>query len=221
VTAPKRAIIIELTGKEAIVRARESDFATGRHLEEKYFREKERELIEKLKQKASKEAARKALSEAVGVSDEGILRTLEEMGYDREVVIVLHFFPLVAVAWADGDISKEERKKIVATARAWGVHQGTAADKKLHEWLRSKPDETTTNRALRVIRDIMKFRGPDKQADYHENILQLSEAVADASGGLLGLGRKISAAERKVIERVAKELTASHQSASNKVLAES
>jgi tellurite resistance protein len=221
VTAPKRAIIIELTGKEAIVRARESDFATGRHLEEKYFREKERELIERLKQKASRDAARKALSEAIGVSDKDILQTLEQMGYDREAVIVLPFFPLVAVAWADGEISKEEREKIVTAARAWGIHQGTAADKKLDEWLRSKPDETTTKRALRVIRDIMKFRGPDKQADYQENIMRLSEAVADASGGFLGLGRKISAAERKVIERIAKELAASHQSAAKKVLAKS
>ena len=201
--------------------ARQSDFATGRHLEEKYFREKERELIERLKQKASKEAARKALSEAVGVSDESTLQTLEEMGYDREVVTVLHFFPLVAVAWADGNISADERKKIVTAARAWGVHYGTAADKKLHEWLSSKPDETTTNRALRVIRDIMRFSGPEKQADYHENILRLSEAVANASGGLLGIGSRISAAERKVIERVAKELTAKHHAAAKKVLAES
>ena len=87
----------------------EDGLSGRRHLEEKYFREKERELVEKLKQKTAREAARKALSDAVGVSDEGILQTLEEMGYDREVVVVLHLFPLVAVAWADGEISEKER----------------------------------------------------------------------------------------------------------------
>jgi tellurite resistance protein len=208
-----------LTVKEANVPVRKSDFATGRELEDKYFREKERELIARLKQKASKEAARRALSEAVGVSDEDILQTLEDMGYDRDKVVVLHLFPLVAVAWADGEISRDERGKIVAAARAGGVHEGTAADKKLQEWLVSKPNEITVKRALRVIRDIMQFRGPDKQADYHENILRLSEAVADASGGLLGLGRRISAAERKTIARIAGELTTSHQSAAKKILA--
>ena len=201
--------------------SKDVDFSTGRQLEEKHFREKERELIQRLKQKALKEAARKALSEAVGVSDEGILHTLEEMGYDKERVIALHLFPLVAVAWADGKISKEEREKVVAAARASGIHQGTAADKTLHAWLKSKPDETTTNRALRIIRDIMRFRGPEDQVDYQDNIMQLSTGIAEASGSLLGLGRKISAAERKVLERVAGELTASHQAAAKKILAKS
>ena len=208
-------------GKEANVPARESDFAGIRQMEDRYFREKERELIEKLKQKAAKEASRKALSEAVDVSDEGILQTLEEMGYDREVVIVLHLFPLVAVAWADGEISGEERDKIVAAARTWGIHQDSAADKKLQQWLNSKPDQTTTDRALKVIRDIERFRGSEKQAGYYSDIMRLSEAVADASGGWLGLGRRISAAERKALERVARELTTDHQSAAKKILSES
>jgi tellurite resistance protein len=189
----------------------------GSHTEEKYFREK---LIAKLKAKAARETSRKALSEAVGVSDEGILQTLEDMGYDRDIVTVLHLVPLLAVAWADGRISDEERTKIVEAARSWGVKEGTAADRKLHELLRVRPEEVQISRALRVIRDIMQFRGAEKQASYCKNVLELTEAVADASGGLLGLGRRISPAERKVIERVARELSASHATAAKKVLAD-
>ena len=192
-----------------------------RHLEEKYFREKERELVEKLKQKTAREAARKALSDAVGVSDEGILQTLEEMGYDREVVVVLHLFPLVAVAWADGEISEKERAKIVEAARAWGVHDGTAADKRLTEWLTQQPDAVTTERLLRIIRDILQFRGAAKQEDYRSNITRLTAAVAEASGGILGFGPKTSTAERAVIERISGELSSSHQAAAAKILAES
>lgn len=197
---------------------REDNVHAGRHLEEKYFREREKELIERLKQKAAKEAARKGLSEAIGVSDEGILKTLEEMGYDRERVIVLHLFPLVAVAWADGEISKEEKAKILEAARAWGVSDGSPADQRLREWLKTRPDAVTTERALRIIRDILQFRGAEKQADYHTNFLRLSEEVAAASGGVLGIGRKVSAAERAVIERIAKDLSDKHRAAAARIL---
>jgi tellurite resistance protein len=205
--------------KENKVGEKDQKSVLGSHTEEKYFREKEKELIAKLKAKAAKESARKALSEAVGVSDEGILHTLEDMGYDREVVMVLHLVPLLAVAWADGRISDEERTKIVEAARSWGVRQGTAADRKLHHWLSARPEDVQISRALKVIRDIMQFRGAGKQASYRSSVLELAEAVADASGGLLGLGRKISAAERKVIERVARELSDNHPAAAREVLA--
>jgi hypothetical protein len=51
----------------------------GREIEERYFRQKERDLLEKLKARAAREAARKDLAEAVGVADEAILQTLEEL----------------------------------------------------------------------------------------------------------------------------------------------
>lgn len=206
--------------EEIKVQRKDQKSILGSQAEEKYFREKEQQLITKLKEKAARESARKALSEAVGVSDEEILRTLEDMGYDREVVTVLHLVPLLAVAWADGRISDEERSKIVEAARSWGVHEGTAADKKLQNWLNTRPEEVQINRALRVIRDIMQFRAAEKKASYRASVLELAEAVAEASGGLLGLGRRTSAAERKVIERVASELSTNHPDGRRKVLSE-
>lgn len=190
----------------------------GRSLEEKYFREKEKELIDRLKRKSARDESRKALSQAVGVTDEAILQTLEEMGYDREVVTVLHFFPLVAVAWADGELSGQERAKILESARAWGVQEGTAADAKLKQWLDSQPSATTIRHTLTVIRDIVQFRGAVKQEQYRADITKLCEAVAEASGGVLGLGRRISPAERQVIDRINRELATRHQAAADKLL---
>jgi hypothetical protein len=76
----------------------------------------------------------------------------------------------------------------------------------------------TTDRALRLIRDILAFRTLDKGDDYRANILGMCEAVAGASGGFLGLGAKVSGAERAVIERIAGELVQSHTTAVRKVL---
>lgn len=186
--------------------------------EEEYFRRKEQELVAKLKEKSERESRRKGLAEALGVSDDAILAAIEEMGFSRDVVVVLHLFPLVAVAWADGELAAGERAKIVEAARAWGIAPGTPADARLEEWLRERPDPVTTDRALRLIRDILAFRTLDKGDDYRANILGMCEAVAGAAGGFLGLGSKMSLAERAVIERIAGELVQSHTTAVRKVL---
>ncbi len=199
----------------------DSYFSQGRQVEEKYFKEKERELIERLRQKAAKEAARRDLAEAVGVSDEAILQALEEMGYTRDAVKVLHLFPLVAVAWADGQISDQERVRILDAAQAWGVTGGSPAHQKLMEWLQARPNEVYTQRALQIIRDIMQFRTADHQQDYRDRMKELCEKVAEASGGFLGLGSRISTEERAILTRVADELAAGHKAAAEKLLAES
>lgn len=189
----------------------------SRKTEDDYFRKKEQELIEKLKEKKSREAARKDLSAAVGVTDEGILQCLEELGYDRDAVCVLHLFPLVAVAWADGEVSAKERLKIVEIARAWGIAEGEAADRKLREWLDQRPEEITIQRSLQVIRDIQRFRPDPKQRHYHDRILGLCEQVAEASGGFLGIGKKISPEERAAMERLARELSTDHPEGAKKI----
>jgi hypothetical protein len=190
----------------------------AKQAEEEYFRRKEQELVAKLKERSERESRRKGLAEAVGVTDDAILAAIEEMGFSRDVVVVLHLFPLVAVAWADGELADTERAKIVEAARAWGIAPGTPADARLEEWLRERPDPVTTDRALRLIRDILAFRTLDKGDDYRANILGMCEAVAGASGGFLGLGAKVSGAERAVIERIAGELVQSHTTAVRKVL---
>jgi hypothetical protein len=190
----------------------------AKQAEEEYFRRKEQELVAKLKERSERESRRKGLAEAVGVTDDAILAAIEEMGFSRDVVVVLHLFPLVAVAWADGELADAERAKIVEAARAWGIAPGTPADARLEEWLRERPDPVTTDRALRLIRDILAFRTLDKGDDYRANILGMCEAVAGAAGGFLGLGAKVSGAERAVIERIAGELVQSHTTAVRKVL---
>ena len=190
----------------------------AKQAEEEYFRRKEQELVAKLKERSERESRRRGLAEAVGVSDDAILAAIEEMGFSRDVVVVLHLFPLVAVAWADGELSDAERAKIVEAARAWGIAPGTPADARLEEWLRERPDRVTTDRALRLIRDILAFRTLDHGDDYRTNILGMCEAVAGAAGGFLGLGSKVSIAERGVIERIAGELVQSHTTAVRNVL---
>src|SRR5574342_691440 len=93
--------------------------------EDDYFRQKERELIEKLKQRATAETARQQLAEAIGIADEDVLQDLHELGYTRDTVSLLHLVPLVYVAWAEGSVSRAESALILEAARLRGVKEGT------------------------------------------------------------------------------------------------
>lgn len=193
-------------------------FSDARRLEDKYFHKKEQELIRKLKERTAREASRKEMSETLDVSDEGIVSALEDLGYNRETVKVLHLFPLVAVAWADGSVSEKERERILAAAGAHGIKEGTDAYGKLKEWLENRPDEITVSRTLRIIRDLMRFGAGAKHRRSAGDILALCEQVADASGGILGMVGRVSREERAVLRQVAEEFAAAHRKAAQDLL---
>ena len=97
----------------------------ARGAEEVYFRQKERELIENLKRRFRHEQDLEHLAEEVGVHDERILRTLDELGFSRDTVTILHLVPLVQVAWSDGEVTEAERTKICEVAALRGVATGS------------------------------------------------------------------------------------------------
>jgi hypothetical protein len=190
----------------------------SRKSEEDYFRRKEQELIEKLRQKTEAEAHRKGLAEAIGLENEQILDVLREMGFDRATVVVLFLVPLLQVAWSDGSITDRERALILEAAHAHGVKEGTPAHERLNEWLAARPPEQQFERALQVIRDLMVHQSTAARHTTTGKLLDACERIAAASGGFLGLGSKVSAEEAAVMRRVASEIERAHAEAAKKVL---
>jgi hypothetical protein len=132
----------------------------GKGLEDEYFRRQERELIEKLRKKSEEAAARKELSDRIGVADEEVLADLRALGYTPETVSLLHLVPLVQMAWAEGDVSSGERDLIVKAARSHSVQEGSDADRQLQTWLAARPSSEFFEKNLRAIR-VMLAAQPD------------------------------------------------------------
>ena len=99
-------------------------------------------------------AQMKELGEASGIPNEEILRTLQELGYTRETVLLLHLVPLISVAWADNKVSGPEREMIVEAARLHGVAENTAAYQQLNDWLTNRPSDEFVDQTFRVIADL-------------------------------------------------------------------
>ncbi len=191
-------------------------YGAKRKQEEEFFRQREAELIEKMRDKARREGLRARMAEKIGVQDQEALEILMEMGFEKETVMVFPLMPLLMVAWADGAISGKEREGILAAAAARGVLPGTPAHAQLSAWLEVSPGEELFAKALTVIRALLVDL-PEVQRDSWEGDLsQACRAIAEASGGILGFG-KVSAEEEAALAAIASEIQKAHETAAAKV----
>jgi hypothetical protein len=188
--------------------------------EEEYFRKKEQELIEKLRERTRLEEERKGLAAATGVADETVLQTLLDLGYTRDTVCLLHIVPLLSVAWAEGHITNRERAEIIEIARLRGVEPGSVADEQLEDWLDERPAEELFQGTLRVIGVLLGALPDEERQAARRDLVSFCTQVASTSGGILGLGGKIAGSERAIIERVASELASAHREAAERLVKE-
>jgi len=180
----------------------------GRSIEEEYFRRKDRELVEKMRQAKAAEAARGEMSQATGLQDPALLKELQDLGFTPETVILLPLVPVLEMAWAENEITSAERHLIVTFARSRGIAEHTAADTQLTQWMANRPDPAVFRGAGRLIAAMLSSGasqpGGTLKAD---DLVAYCEQIAAASGGLLGtrLG-SVSSEEKALLARIASDL---------------
>ena len=182
----------------------------GRAIEEEYFRRKDRELVEKMRQAKAAEAARGEMGRATGLEDPALLKGLQDLGFTPDTVILLTVIPVLEMAWAENEITPAERRLIVEFARSRGIAEGTAADAQLTEWMTTRPDEAVFRGAGRLIAAVLSSGSVQATGSLTaDDLVAWCEEIAAASGGLLGtrLG-SISSEEKALLARIASELQA-------------
>lgn len=186
--------------------------------EEEYFLRKERELIEKMRQKRANEMLRQQMEEAIGIHDAEVIAALQELGYTPETVQLLYVVPLVQVAWASGDMHPKEREMVIQAARTRGVAPGSPADQKLNEWLTHQPSHEFFENTLRAIRVFIASLPPEEQAEAQRDLVSYCTRIAEASRSLLGFGI-VSDDERKALEEIVAALSREREETVSRVLA--
>jgi tellurite resistance protein len=186
----------------------DEEFAGGaqRAKEEDFFHKRERELIEKMRLEAQAAAACRELGEATGIADEALLRDLQSHGFTPQTANLLNLAPLVLVAWGDGSVSPKERKAITVVARQLGLEAGSPSHDRLAGWLDARPSDDFFRSALQARRAVLDALPAEERDRRERELVSHCAAIARASGGVLGLGSKISAAERLVIRDTAEQL---------------
>jgi hypothetical protein len=174
----------------------------GRSLEDEFFHREDKRLLAKLADLKATEATREALARASGISKPEVLDKLLALGIKAETVAALSIVPLIEVAWADGSLDTKERQAILDRARNAGVGTGSTGQALLEAWLERRPDPKLLDAWTHMVRGLREQLGPVEAAQLKGGLLDQARAVASASGGILGMGSKVSGAEAAMLARL-------------------
>lgn len=172
-------------------------------LEEEFFAKREAQLVEKLRRTLEKEHPRQMLKELTGLDDDAVIDTLVNLHVDRDTLAAFALYPLVEVAWADGKVDEDERKAFLKAAAEHGITADSPGHETLREFLRERPREDARKAWFAWAQQLNARLGKQERAQVRDALLKRARAVAEASGGILGLGRRISANEQKVLDKIA------------------
>ncbi len=173
-------------------------------LEESFFAKENERLRRALKQKESMQAKKEALAQACGIKDDAVLEELLNLDIGADTLAALTLVPLVEVAWADGSMDDRERGAILAAAEQSGLHKDSPSYGLLQAWLRAQPQAKLLIVWKDYVASLSRALGDDAKAKLREDILGRARSVAEAAGGFLGLGSKVSSAEQAKLRELEK-----------------
>jgi hypothetical protein len=171
-----------------------------RALEDSFFAKENAKKLGELRAAEEAKSTREALSQASGITDPEVLDELRRLGFRAETLAALSLYPLVAVAWADRSIKSTERRAVLDAAHAAGIQRGDVAHDLLESWLNKRPGDDLLKAWRDMVGALKEQLGEKALASIRDDLLSRAKGVAKAAGGVLGLGSKVSDAERKVLD---------------------
>jgi tellurite resistance protein len=186
-----------------------SDFLTDRRrsVEEAFFAKQNEALRVQLRTGQGSETPAAALRDASGIGDAVVLDTLVRLDVGPEGAAVLALVPLVAVAWADGDLDWKEREALLTAAENAGLDPSGTSYALFETWLDHQPPASLLGQWKDFVRSLQPSMTGEARAAMTREILGKARAVAEAAGGFLGLGR-VSNAEEAVLADLERTLAA-------------
>ena len=175
----------------------------ARRLEDEFFLKEDAKLLARLREMRKLEETKEALAEASGISDPQVLAKLIQLDVQVETLAALSVVPLVEVAWADGRIEERERDAIMQGAQSLEIKLGSIEYDLLDEWLKHQPEPTLLAAWSQYVQGLCAQMSPPEKEAFRTSFMGKARAVAEAAGGFLGIGNKVSPAEEKMLKTLA------------------
>ncbi len=179
------------------------------NLHDAFFEDRDQELLDFLEfeTKTKEEEERAVLQTKAGISDSQVLEVLERVGITSSSINAFMLLPLVRLAWADGKIQEGEFESLLKAANDEGITYGTPAYRLLSRWLEERPSDKVIEAWQEYARAIARELDATSLLAFQQATLGRARRLAETSGGILGLGEKISENERLVLMDLANALT--------------
>ena len=172
-------------------------------LEEEFFKKQNQALLEKLRDQMESDQPKAVLRKITGIADDKALDTLVALHVNHETLAAFALYPLVEVAWADGRVDDREREALLAAAAEQGIAPGTAVHEAFERLLRDEPTSAVREAWHAWVKALRERVEPAEAAKIASGLASQARAVAEASGGFLGVGRRVNDREQVVIDAIA------------------
>ena len=172
-------------------------------MEDAFFARENEALRQRGRETNDAKRKKERLSAASGITHDAVLEKLAALEIRSETLGALSLIPLVAVAWADGTIDDKERGAILSRAAEIGVAKGGVGHELFARWLEERPPQAMVDAWKDYVRAFaMTMDNADRRA-LRAEVLHRAQGIAEAAGGFLGIGGKVSAPEQKVLQELA------------------
>jgi hypothetical protein len=172
-------------------------------LEEAFFKDRDQQLLAKMRGEMQAMEERKQLAHVSGITAEHVLHNLVQAGVRAETLTAVGLIPMVEVAWCDGMVSSEERDAVLNAAIQQGIHRDSAPHELLKQWLTTRPDSHVVAAWKEYVRELAHLMPKESIAELKRNMVDRCTRVAESAGGFLGLST-ISKSERSAIDEFAR-----------------
>ena len=178
-------------------------------LHDSFFEDRDQELLDFLEfeTKTAEEEEKEKLITKAGIADPQVFDALKRIGITSASMDAFMLLPLVRLAWADAKIQEGEFESLLKAADDDGIKYGTPAYRLLSRWLEERPTDKMIEAWQTYARALARELDVASLSAFQQATLGRARRLAEASGGILGLGEKISENERHVLNDLANALT--------------
>jgi hypothetical protein len=171
-------------------------------MEDLFFLKEEKRLIEQLRKMEKMKETKEALAQVSGIRDDALLQKFVNLNIRPETVASVSLIPLIEVAWADGEVDEKERESLLTAVGQFGIKAGDVDYELVKEWTKLRPPPQLLEAWKHYVGHLCDKLMPLERAALKKEIMEQTTAIAAASGGILGLGDKISKSERAMLKEL-------------------
>jgi hypothetical protein len=171
-----------------------------RKLEDAFFSKEDTRLIEQLALMEKMKESKESLRSVSGIKNDAVLEKLVSLDVRPETLVSLGLVPLIEIAWADGAIDAKEREAMLKAVVDAGFDKGSINYTLIENWMTRRPPKEMQSAWVHYIQGLCGSLSEEEKKNFCKKIVDRATEIAEASGGFLGLGKKISKAEQKVID---------------------
>ena len=171
-----------------------------RKLEDAFFSKQDAKLIEQLALMEKMKEGKETLRKVSGIKNDEVLEKLISLNVRPETLVSLGQVPLIEIAWADGEIDAKEREAMLKAVVDAGFEKDSINYAVIESWMAHRPPKELLTAWVHYTQGLCETLSEEEKNNFREKIIDRAKKIAEASGGFLGLGNKISEAEQKVID---------------------